>query len=116
MRRLIRSKKAEEAWYRSTDCIWEGPSFLRTKQVLSPLYGDNESASSFFKTILNMRDVGYNDLIDELKMVSMEVKAGPHLIEVKALQVYEALYEMASSEAVIEAIRYGRPSKGNQFL
>ncbi|KAL2441686.1 hypothetical protein ABEF95_016087 [Exophiala dermatitidis] len=101
----IRSKTVEEAWYRSTDCIWEGPSFLRVKQVLSPLYGANQSASSFFKTILNMRDVSYNDFIDELKMLSTDAKAGSHLIETEAPKVYAALDAMASSEPVIEAIR-----------
>ncbi|OAG40830.1 hypothetical protein AYO21_04907 [Fonsecaea monophora] len=104
-RRLIRSKTTEEAWYRSTDCIWEGPSFLQAKQVLSPLYEANQSASSFFKTILEMRDVSYNDLIDELKMLTTKVTAGSRPIESEAPEVYAALNAMASSEPVIEAIR-----------
>ncbi|ETI26864.1 hypothetical protein G647_10310 [Cladophialophora carrionii CBS 160.54] len=104
-RPMIRSKTTEEAWYRSTDCIWEGPSFLQAKQVLSPLYGANQSASSFFKTILNMRNVSYNDLIDELKMLSTKATAGSPLIESKAPKVYAALDAMANSEPVIEAIR-----------
>lgn len=86
------------------------------KQVLSPLYGANQSASSFFKTILNMRDVSYNDFIDELKMLSTDAKAGSHLIETEAPKVYAALDAMASSEPVIEAIRYGAPSKRNRFF
>ncbi|RVX68617.1 hypothetical protein B0A52_07044 [Exophiala mesophila] len=102
---LIRSSTGEESWYRSTDCIWEGPSFLRAKQVLSPLYGSSQLASTFFKTILTMRDVGYNDLIDELKMLSTEVTAGTGLTESKAPKVYAALDVMANSPPVIEAIR-----------
>ena len=58
-----------------------------------------------------MRDVGYNDLIDELKMLSTEVTAGTGLTESKAPKVYAALDVMANSPPVIEAIRYGRPSK-----
>lgn len=115
-RPLIRSGTIAEAWYRSTDCIWEGPSFLQAKQVLSPLYGANQSASTFFKTILNMRDLSYNDLIDELKMLSANGTAEPCLIETKAPKVYAALDAMASSEPVIEAIRYGRTSKRNPSL
>ncbi|KAL2441693.1 hypothetical protein ABEF95_016142 [Exophiala dermatitidis] len=111
---LIRSKTAEEAWYRSTDCIWEGPSFLQVKQVLRPLYGANQSASGFFKTILNMRDVSYNDFIDELKMISTDAKAGSHLIETKAPKVYAALDAMASSEPVIEVIR--EEFNGNRLI
>ncbi|OAL29177.1 hypothetical protein AYO20_09230 [Fonsecaea nubica] len=104
-RPLIRSKTTEEAWYRSTDCIWEGPSFLQAKQALSPLYEANQSASSFFKTILEMRDVSYNDLIDELKMLSTKVTTESRLTESEAPKVYAALDAMASSEPVIEAIR-----------
>lgn len=103
-RPLIRSRTIAEAWYRSTDCIWEGLSFLQAKQVLSPLYGANQSASTFFKTILNMRNVNYDDLIDELKILSTKATAESGLIEDKAPKVYAALDAMASSEPVIEAI------------
>jgi len=116
-RPLIRSKTTDQgAWYRSIYCVWEGPSFLLTKQVLSPLYGANQSASSFFQTMLNMRDVGYNDLIDELKNLSTKAEAESRLIKSKAPQVYAALDSMASTEPLIEAIRYGRPSRRNPFL
>ncbi len=113
---LIRSKTTQEAWYRSTDCIWEGPDFLRAKQVLSPLYGADQSASSFFQNILSMRNVSYEDLIDELKMLSTEVTARSPPIEDKAQTIYTALAGMASSEPAIEAIRYGRPSERKHFL
>ncbi|KIW14560.1 hypothetical protein PV08_07344 [Exophiala spinifera] len=105
-RPLIRSNRIEEAWHKSTDCIWEGPSFLRVKQVLKPLYGANPSASSFFKSILNLRDVSYDDLIDELKIPSTKATERSPPIESKASEVYSALNAMASSESVIQTIRY----------
>lgn len=52
-----------------------------------------------------MRDVSYNDLIDELKILSTKVAAESGLTKDKAPKVYAALDEMASSEPVIEAIR-----------
>ncbi|KIW72175.1 hypothetical protein, variant [Phialophora macrospora] len=104
-RPLIRSRTTREAWYRSTDCIWKGPGFLRVKQELSSLYGADPSASSFFKTILNMRNFSYDDLIDELKMLSTEATARSPPIDDKVQKIYTALAGMASSEPAIEAIR-----------
>lgn len=51
-----------------------------------------------------MRNVNYDDLIDELKILSTKATAESGLIEDKAPKVYAALDAMASSEPVIEAI------------
>ncbi|KIW13179.1 hypothetical protein PV08_08366 [Exophiala spinifera] len=103
---LIRATSMKEGWYKSSDCIWEGPAFLHTKQRLGPLYGDDKYASKFFTNILNMRDVNHDDLIDELKLLATEARDGPHSTKDRAEKIYTALAGIAISEPIVETIRY----------
>ena len=74
--------------------------------MLSPAYAEDPNASSFFKTILSMRNVEYGDLIDELKILASGGNEVSPSLEDELLEIYKILAEMARSDSVIEAIRY----------
>ncbi|KAK5286430.1 hypothetical protein LTR43_010495 [Exophiala xenobiotica] len=113
---LIRTHTPAEAWRRSTDCIWDGPTFLRAKNVLRPVYEADPNASHFFKIILSMRDVEYRDLIDELNMFVSGKNEASSSFEDELHGIYKLLAEMTSSESTIEAVRQEFNARGLIFV
>ncbi|KEF60999.1 uncharacterized protein A1O9_02563 [Exophiala aquamarina CBS 119918] len=101
---LIRTLTRAEAWCKSTDCIWEGPIFMRAKRVLSPVYAADPNASSFFKTILSMRNVEHGDLIDKLKILASERNEVSPSFGDELQEIYTVLTDMARSDSIIEAV------------
>lgn len=90
-------------WSKSTECVWEGPKFLKTKRVLSSIYGDNPNASEFFKTILKVPDAGYKDVLQDLEVLSTTIFSSP---EEDVAALYSCLVEMARSDDIIDSFRY----------
>lgn len=106
----IRTHTITEAWSNSTECIWEGPKFLQAKKALSPIYRADPHASSFFKTILSMRNVEYGDLILELQTLAARSNNTSVSLEGEVREIYTVLAGMMRSELETKNIRYVLPA------
>ena len=80
-------------------------SCLSTVQVLSPIYGKDNSTATFFKTILKIRDASHKDLFEELKVMASSNQVSEHHAGQKLPQIYAKLSEMSQPEEVKEQIR-----------
>ena len=57
------------SWLSTTDCVWDGPSWLKSKQRLNEVYSGLEH---FFKVTLSIPDASDADFINDLLMLKAQ--------------------------------------------
>lgn len=83
-------------WVELGQCIWDGPEFISTKTVLTRTYGGNNLLNSFFTTILGIRTLRTNDIIEEIENRRDRQSSAQNLSNMR--DIYKFLAEHASSD------------------
>lgn len=61
------SNKSGSKWVSSTDCVWNGPQWLKSKQCLK--LGCYDELEHLFKVSLKISDANQLDVLDDLQML-----------------------------------------------
>jgi hypothetical protein len=86
-------------------CLWDAPEYMTTKHALLPALShlNNQILTSFFQETLEILDVSWDDLLDELFAISVEGQ--PDVENIR--DIYRRLYTMSIrfSSEILEEIR-----------
>lgn len=84
----------EAHWFSPSECLWEGPAFIKEKHLLKPIYAGYEL---FFHQFLNIGKPSWRNFLAEL----LTAVNSPNAEEI--WEIYQCLHEDA--EADVEEIR-----------
>ena len=102
---ILSGTDGQPSWNFSSACVWQGPDFLTTVQVLSTLYASHKTAATFFKMFLVMRDADHDDLLRELNAMRHGTGRARKSAGKTLPVLYSRLSEIGRAEKKIEYIR-----------
>ena len=83
-------------WYPPAACLWNGPTVLWTKPIISHAYSAFPEASKLFIDLLGLRDASCDDLLADLAKFRDTFPMPQNLERLRSF--YEALDEMVGLE------------------
>jgi hypothetical protein len=65
---LIYARGDDKAWLFSTECVWEGPEWLKSVHPL-PSMPEYNGLNHFFRDVLKVRNANHHDYLDDLRLM-----------------------------------------------
>ena len=98
-------------WVSPSDCVWMAPAVLREPHALEPIYESKQDLFQLFTRVLEVRDAGLEDILDELSDIKEDGTAknescsftGTRLIVV---QLYQYLDGLKLEDADLNLLQY----------
>ncbi|KAI9657880.1 MAG: hypothetical protein M1831_004116 [Alyxoria varia] len=93
-------------WTNLSECLWQGPSFIKTRKLLHQHYQNSHHIKHLFVDILAIRDANQGDVFSELRSMkandrwrAMITNGDLDLAEALFTQIYEALDQRSRESA-----------------
>lgn len=91
---LIPNDDGSFQWKKISDCIWSTMDFrLQNKTYISSFYSKNPHLSHFFQNILEVKDAGLGDYLEELKSLQKHNAFDLHILQ-RTKDVYTKIQEL----------------------